>query len=231
MTRQEIASLVADLELPSYRTKQIIQWLYQKGASSYDEMTNLSLALRAQLAETVPLHFPEIVRKQVSQDGTRKYLLRLADGVTVEAVGMPSKTRLSACVSTQAGCPLRCKFCATGRNGYTRNLGCGEIADQVSVIAKDFGQRVTNVVLMGQGEPFLNYDASVEAMRIINSADGLGVGARHITVSTAGILPPDPSPCCGARAVHPRHLAALGGSGDPRRDHAWRPQLPPRAPA
>ncbi len=189
MTRQEIASLVADLELPSYRTKQIIQWLYQKGASSYDEMTNLSLALRAQLAETVPLHFPEIVRKQVSQDGTRKYLLRLADGVTVEAVGMPSKTRLSACVSTQAGCPLRCKFCATGRNGYTRNLGCGEIADQVSVIAKDFGQRVTNVVLMGQGEPFLNYDASVEAMRIINSADGLGVGARHITVSTAGILP------------------------------------------
>ena len=134
MTRQEIASLVADLELPSYRTKQIIQWLYQKGASSYDEMTNLSLALRAQLAETVPLHFPEIVRKQVSQDGTRKYLLRLADGVTVEAVGMPSKTRLSACVSTQAGCPLRCKFCATGRNGYTRNLGCGEIADQVSVI-------------------------------------------------------------------------------------------------
>jgi 23S rRNA (adenine2503-C2)-methyltransferase len=189
LSRDEIMSQFAEVGLPAFRAKQVIQWLYQKGAHSYDEMTNLPLALRQQLSESLPLHFPEIVRKQVSQDGTRKYLLRLGDGALVESVAMPTKTRLSACVSTQAGCPMRCQFCATGRNGYTRSLGCGEIVDQATVIAQDFGQRVTNVVLMGQGEPFLNYDASIEAMRIFNSKDGLGIGARHITVSTCGILP------------------------------------------
>lgn len=189
LSRSEIADLVQELGQPSFRAKQLIQWLYQKGASSYDQMTNLSLALRAELAEKCPLLYPTIIKKQISSDGTRKYLLRLADGATVEAVGMPSKNRLSACVSTQAGCPLRCVFCATGRGGYTRSLGCGEIADQVSIISQDFGQRVTNVVLMGQGEPFLNYDATIEAMRLMNIADGMGIGARHITVSTAGILP------------------------------------------
>ena len=189
LTRDEIAELMKELGQPAFRTKQLIQWLYQKGVSSYDQMTNLSLALRSELAQKCPLLYPTIIKKQVSRDGTRKYLLRLADGATVEAVGMPSKTRLSACVSTQAGCPLRCVFCATGRNGYTRSLGAGEIADQVSVIAQDFGTRVTNVVLMGQGEPFLNYDATLEAMRIMNSPDCMGIGARHITVSTAGILP------------------------------------------
>lgn len=188
-SREEIKQHFAEIGLPSFRSKQVIQWLYQKGAHSYDEMTNLPLSLRQQLSESIPLYFPEIVRKQVSQDGTRKYLLRLGDGTTVETVAMPTKTRLSACVSTQAGCTMRCQFCATGRNGYTRSLACGEIADQVNVIAQDFGQRVTNVVLMGQGEPFLNYDATLEAMRIMNSEDCLGIGARHITVSTCGILP------------------------------------------
>lgn len=189
LNRDAVTSLLEELGQPSYRAKQVLQWLYAKGAHSYDDMTNISKALRAQLSQTCPLSFPEIVKKQVSRDGTRKYLLRLADGATVETVAMPTKTRLSACVSTQAGCPIRCLFCATGRNGYTRSLGCGEIVDQVNVIAQDFGQRVTNVVLMGQGEPFLNYDASLEAMRIINAKDGLGIGARHITVSTCGILP------------------------------------------
>lgn len=189
LSRDEISELMKELGQPSFRTKQLIQWLYQKGVSSYDQMTNLSLALRSELTQKCPLLFPTIIKKQISRDGTRKYLLRLADGATVEAVGMPSKTRLSACVSTQAGCPLRCAFCATGRGGYTRSLGAGEIADQVSIIAQDFGTRVTNVVLMGQGEPFLNYDATLEAMRIMNSADCMGIGARHITVSTAGILP------------------------------------------
>ncbi len=184
-----VAALMEELGQPSYRVKQVLQWLYQKGCHSYDEMTNLSKTLRTQLTEESPLYFPQVARKQVSADGTRKYLLRLADGATVETVAMPTKTRLSACVSTQAGCPMRCAFCATGRNGYTRNLGCGEIVDQVNVIAQDFGQRVTNVVFMGQGEPFLNYDASLEAMRIINNPDYLGIGARHITLSTCGVIP------------------------------------------
>lgn len=188
-TRQDIFREFEQIGLPKFRAKQVYQWLYQKGVHSYDEMTNISKPLRAQLENAYPLSFPEIINKQVSKDGTRKYLLRLSDGATVESVGMPSKTRLSACVSTQAGCAMRCQFCATGRNGYTRSLGCGEIVDQVNVIAQDFGQRVTNVVLMGQGEPFQNYDASLEAMRIINDPDALEIGARHITVSTCGILP------------------------------------------
>ena len=189
LTRDELAAEFEKIGLPKFRVKQVYQWLYQKGAHSYDEMTNLSLPLRQQLATAYPLFFPEIVKKQVSADSTRKYLLRLADGALVETVAMPTKTRLSACVSTQAGCPMRCAFCATGRNGYTRSLGCGEIVDQVNVIAQDFGQRVTNVVLMGQGEPFLNYDATLEAMKIMNDKDALEIGARHITVSTCGILP------------------------------------------
>lgn len=190
LSRDEIATLVTqELGLPAFRTKQIIQWLYGKGVASYDAMTNLPAALRTELAQKCPLYFPTVVARQVSTDGTRKYLLSLADGARVETVGMPSKNRLTVCVSTQAGCPLRCAFCATGKNGYVRNLGCGEIVDQVRVVANDFGQRVSGVVLMGQGEPFLNYDAVLEAMRILNSNDGLGIGARHITVSTAGVLP------------------------------------------
>ena len=190
LSREEIKSLITkEFGLPAYRAKQIIQWIYSKGVSSYDEMTNLSLSLRAELSEKYPLFKPRILHKQISKDGTRKYLLEFSDGVRVETVGMPGKNKLAVCVSTQAGCPLRCAFCATGQNGYVRNLACGEIVDQVMAVAQDFGQRVSSVVLMGQGEPFLNYDASIEAMRILNDKDCLGIGARHITVSTAGVLP------------------------------------------
>lgn len=190
LSRDDIRSLLGEeLGLPKFRANQVIQWIYGKGVNSYDEMTNLPLALRAQLAEALPLYAPGIRRRQVSADGTRKYLVGFADGAAVETVGIPSKNRLTVCVSTQAGCPLRCDFCATGRNGYVRSLGVGEIVDQVRVVSNDFGQRVSSVVLMGQGEPFLNYDAVLEAMRILNSKDGFEIGARHITVSTAGILP------------------------------------------
>lgn len=190
LSRDEIASaLTNELNAPAFRAKQLVQWLYNKNVESYDEMTNLPAALRAQLAERYPLNYPTVAKKQISKDGTRKYLIRFIDEATVETVGIPSKNRLTVCVSTQAGCPLRCAFCATGKNGYTRNLGVGEIVDQVAVVAKDFGQRVSSVVLMGQGEPFLNYDAVIEAMRILNSKDCFEIGARHITVSTSGILP------------------------------------------
>ncbi len=190
LTRDEIATMLTEeMGTQPFRAKQLIQWLYGKRATSYDEMTNLPAALRSELTAKYPLYFPTVSKKQVSTDGTRKYLVRFSDGSTVETVGIPSKGRLTVCVSTQAGCPLRCAFCATGKNGYVRNLGVGEIVDQVSVVANDFGQRVTSVVLMGQGEPFLNYDAVLEAMRILNSKDGFVIGARHITVSTAGLLP------------------------------------------
>ena len=190
LSRDEIATMLTEeMGTQPFRAKQLIQWLYGKRVASYDEMTNLPAALRTELAARYPINFPSISRKQVSSDGTRKYLIRFVDGASVEAVGIPSKNRLTVCVSTQAGCPLRCTFCATGKNGYVRNLGVGEIVDQVAVVGKDFGQRVTSVVLMGQGEPFLNYDAAIEAMRILNSKDGFEIGARHITVSTAGIMP------------------------------------------
>ena len=190
LSRDEIATMLTEeMGQKPFRAKQLIQWLYNKRVSSYDEMTNLPASLRAELAEKYPVNFPTVARKQVSSDGTRKYLVRFVDGAAVETVGIPSKGRLTVCVSTQAGCPLRCAFCATGKNGYTRSLGAGEIVDQVSVVAQDFGQRVSSVVLMGQGEPFLNYDASIEAMRILNSKDGFEIGARHLTVSTSGILP------------------------------------------
>lgn len=182
--------LVEKLAQPSFRLKQVEQWLWQKGASSFDDMTNISKDLRAKLAEHCSLSVPTIDTKQVSLDGTRKYLMRFADGVAVESVGIPSSdgTRLTVCFSTQAGCAMGCTFCATGWGGFTRNLHAGEMFDQVRLVGDDFGTRVTNVVAMGQGEPFANYEQTLSALRHMNSSLGLGIGARHITVSTCGLI-------------------------------------------
>ena len=180
-----------ELGQPSFRAQQLTEWLYQRHASSYDEMTNLPAALRAALSERFPLTMPEIVNRQVSRDGTRKYLIEFDDGIRVETVAIPSRggDRLTVCFSTQAGCAIGCAFCATGREGFARNLTPGEIVDQVLIAQDDMGKRVTNVVGMGQGEPFLNYDNTMAALRILNNKKGLEIGARHISVSTCGILP------------------------------------------
>ena len=164
-----------------------MRWVYGRGASSYDQMTDLPAGLRESLAGRLALPVPTVVDRQVSADGTRKYLLELADGSTVETVGLPAGDRLTVCFSTQAGCAMGCAFCATGQSGLTRDLGPGEMVDQVRVVADDFGARVTNAVAMGQGEPFANYDATLGALRLMNSPDGLGIGARHLTVSTCGL--------------------------------------------
>ena len=192
-----IEQLLTSLGQPKFRGKQLVQWLYKHGAKSYDEMTNLPLKLREMLEETAPLIPPAIVDKQVSKDGTRKFLLEFGDGSQVETVGIPSRDvnaqgmprRLTVCFSTQVGCPMRCSFCATGREGFTRNLVPGEMLWQVLTCQEDFGMRVSNIVAMGQGEPFLNYDNVLEALRLMNSPDGLEIGARHISLSTCGILP------------------------------------------
>ena len=180
-----------ELGQPSFRAQQLTEWLYQRHASSYDEMTNLPAAFRAALSERFPLTTPEIVNRQVSRDGTRKYLIEFDDGIRVETVAIPSRggDRLTVCFSTQAGCAIGCAFCATGREGFARNLTPGEIVDQVLIAQDDMGKRVTNVVGMGQGEPFLNYDNTMAALRILNNKKGLVIGARHISVSTCGILP------------------------------------------
>ena len=189
LTRGELTELLSGLGQPGFRAKQIEEWVWSKNARSWDEMTNLPKALREQLAERLTLGAAEEVARQASVDGSRKYLLRLSDGVSVECVGMPSGNRLAVCASTQAGCAMGCAFCATGGAGLTRSLTAAEIYEQVMHVRDDFGERVTSVVLMGQVEPFMNYDATLAALRRLNSPEGAGIGARHLTVSTCGVIP------------------------------------------
>ena len=185
----ELETLIAELGEKPFRARQIFLWVWQRGANSYGEMTNIALPLREKLSAIAPLNRCAVDERAVSTDGTVKYLVELPDGLLVEAVGLPSSDgRLTACISTQVGCAMGCTFCATGALGLTRSLTSGEIADQVRLVAEDFGRRVTNVVVMGQGEPFANYEQVVRALKVINAPDGLGIGARHITVSTAGLL-------------------------------------------
>jgi len=191
----QIAQLCEQEGLPRFRAQQLIDWLYLKGAMSYDHMTNLPKAMRQTFAERYPLAPVEVVDKQVSADGTRKYVFAFADGTRVEAVGIPSRAtgadgkpkHLSVCFSTQAGCAMGCAFCATGEAGLERNLSSGEMITQVLLVQQDFDLRVSNLVSMGQGEPFQNYENTLEALRFFNSEKGFGIGARHITISTCGI--------------------------------------------
>lgn len=182
---------MVELGQPAFRAAQLVQWLYQHDVSTYDEMTNLPSSLRRTLKENHPLETPQIIDRQTSHDGTRKYIVQFADGACVEMIGIPSHSshdRMTVCFSTQVGCAIGCAFCATGKEGFTRNLTPGEIVDQVLVAQQDLGTRVTNVVGMGQGEPFLNYDNTLSALHILNSPKGVSIGARHITISTCGIF-------------------------------------------
>lgn len=191
LNHNELFSVITDeLNLPKFRVRQIEEWLWVHNAKSFDEITSLSKKQRAALSERFYISSPRVAYKQTSVDGTRKFLIEFDDGVSVESVGIPSRdgSRLTVCFSTQAGCAMKCKFCATGWGGFTRNLTSNEMFDQVRLVGEDFGQRVTNVVAMGQGEPFADYESSIEALRRMNNDVGLGIGARHITVSTCGII-------------------------------------------
>lgn len=189
LSPDDITELVSKLGQPSFRAKQILEWVFNKNVSSFDEMTNLPKKLREDLAQHFTFNVPEEVACQVSRDGSRKYLLKFSDDVAVETVAMPSRNRLSVCISSQAGCNMGCSFCATGLAGLTRSLTAQEMVDQVLHVARDFNERVTSVVFMGQGEPFANFDATVGALRMLNDEHGLNIGARHLTVSTCGIIP------------------------------------------
>lgn len=194
LTEAELVNILVSWGYPRFRAKQVFEWIHRHHASSYEDMTNLPKELRTRLAERFPVEAVEIVDKQVSRDGTRKYVVKLFDGSLVETVGMPvfdragKIERLTVCVSSQVGCPMACFFCATGREGLTRNLIASEIVSQVSLVQNDFQTRVSNVVIMGQGEPFLNYDEVLAALRILNDANDFNIGARHITLSTCGII-------------------------------------------
>lgn len=186
----ELQALIKELGQPTFRAKQLYEWLYKHHATSYNTMTNLPATLREKLSQVAPYEASIIDEIQTSTDGTRKYLIKLDDGVLVESVGIPSEDgkRLTVCVSTQVGCPMACAFCATGQQGLTRNLEAGEIVEQVLLVQEDFNERVSNVVFMGQGEPFLNYENVMKALRILNDATVIGIGARSMTVSTCGVI-------------------------------------------
>jgi 23S rRNA (adenine2503-C2)-methyltransferase len=188
--RDLLASWVAGRGLPAYRASQIFRRLWQAPVAAWREATELPLALRTELdgAFLLPRLAAEV--EQLSADGTRKFLWRLADGEAIESVLIPSGARRTLCISSQAGCALKCAFCATGQMGYRRNLTAFEIAGQVrEIVLRDPADLPTNVVFMGMGEPLLNWPAVDTALTILNAPEGLGIGARHITVSTVGILP------------------------------------------
>jgi 23S rRNA (adenine2503-C2)-methyltransferase len=188
--RAVIASWVQAHGLPAYRTGQIHRRLWAAPVRSWHEATELPASLRALLDAELPLGglAPEAI--QHSSDGTRKYLWRLSDGMAVESVLIPSGKRLTLCISSQAGCALGCVFCATGRMGFRRNLEASEIAGQVrEIVLADPALKPTNIVFMGMGEPLLNWPAVDAALTILNHPEGFGIGARHITVSTVGIVP------------------------------------------
>ncbi|MCC5904598.1 MAG: 23S rRNA (adenine(2503)-C(2))-methyltransferase RlmN [Balneolaceae bacterium] len=199
LTKSELASLLEEFGLASYRSDQVFQWLYQKGADSFQEMTNLSKELRSELDEAAVIRKATVFKRQESKDGTIKFLFQLDDPneYKVEAVLIPdfyddgTANRLTVCVSSQVGCMFGCTFCATGKMGYFRNLTHGEIVDQVQAInevtEERFGKKITNIVYMGMGEPFHNYKAVMESARIISDPLGIDLSPRRITISTVGL--------------------------------------------
>jgi 23S rRNA (adenine2503-C2)-methyltransferase len=188
-----LQSLLENWGGPSYRARQLWEWLYVHLSDSFDQMTNLPLSLRERLASETSIGAPQVVDTLQSSDGdTRKDLLRLADGETVEAVLMRYERRRTACISTQVGCAIGCPFCATGQMGFCRDLTSGEIVAQALHFARELqaeNERLTNVVLMGMGEPLANYDASLAAIRRLIDPGGFKLGQRHITLSTVGLVP------------------------------------------
>jgi len=178
-----------------FRAGQVLQWIHQYGVDNFDAMTNLSKALRSKLAESAEIRAPQIELDQLSTDGTRKWLLRLADGNCIEAVFIPEAERGTLCVSSQVGCALNCSFCATGHQGFNRNLEMHEIIAQMWVANRALGRDpkgeriITNVVLMGMGEPLLNFDNVIAAVKIMLDDLGYGLSRRRVTLSTAGMVP------------------------------------------
>lgn len=190
LTLDELEKLVEEQGFPRYRGKQIAGWVFNQGVTSIDEMSNLPLALRESLRRTATLSKPELLARQVSRRGdTIKYLFGLADGQAVETVLMKHDYGLSVCVSTQAGCRMGCRLCASGLGGLVRNLSPGEIYDQLMSVQKDSGDRISHVVVMGTGEPLDNFEATLTFIKNITAQYGLNIGYRHITVSTCGLAP------------------------------------------
>lgn len=188
LTESELEQFVIDNGYKQFAGRQLFQWMYQKGRYDFSEMTNLSRDFRSELENNCRVSLPAVEKVQRSADGTIKYLFHLEDDEYVEAVKIPEYNRLTLCISSQVGCPLGCRFCRTAGMGFIRDLEVGEILAQVAVIRAGLSadQRITNLVFMGMGEPFLNYENVKKAVEILRSEKGFGIGYRKITVSTSG---------------------------------------------
>ena len=187
MTLEELTAWLKDQGEPAFRAEQVFRWLY-RGVTSFEEMTDLSKALRQRLAETALLTPPQVARKQISrEDGTIKYLWRLSDGNCVESVLMRYQHGNTVCISCQVGCRMGCAFCASTIAGKVRDLTPAEMADQVLFTQLDSGAPISNIVLMGIGEPLDNFDTVLRFLTLVNNPDGLNIGMRHISLSTCGL--------------------------------------------
>ncbi len=188
-TYEELEDIIFSLNEKKFRTKQIYEWLY-KGVSSFDEMNNVPSALKEKLSALYYINPCVIVKKLESKlDKTKKYLFKLYDGNMVESVAMYYKHGITICISSQVGCAMGCKFCASTIGGLIRSLTPGEILDQVLYVQKDIGERISNIVMMGIGEPLANFDNVVKFLKLVNDARGINIGYRHISLSTCGIVP------------------------------------------
>lgn len=196
LPEHKLVEFFASIGEKRFRAVQVMKWIHQLGADNFDVMTNVSKELRSKLQGIAEIRAPEVVRQLDSSDGTRKFLIRVSGGNVVETVFIPEGDRGTLCVSSQVGCSLDCSFCATGKQGFNRDLTAAEIIGQVWIAAKSFGQlqpgaerRVTNIVLMGMGEPLLNFDNVVDAMNLMMHDNCYGISKRRVTLSTSGVVP------------------------------------------
>lgn len=189
-TREALRQLMVELGQPAYRGDQLFTWLYHHGVEGFLEISNLPLALREQLAERFTLRTLTLARREISRDGTEKFLWQLPDGHFIESVLIPEERRTTVCISSQVGCALGCDFCATARMGFLRNLTTGEIVEQILQIRRLAAQyQITNIVFMGMGEPFLNYPRVIQACQILGDPEGGAIARKKLTISTVGIVP------------------------------------------
>ncbi len=191
LTPAELSAFVVELGGKPFQGRQLFRWIHKKGVTDFAAMTDLPKDLRARLVERAIISTPEVARRDISADGTTKFLLRLQDGRQIEAVFIPDTPSQTFCISTQVGCAMKCGFCLTGTMGLTRHLSAAEISGQVRVLARELGFLDTpfNIVVMGMGEPLHNYDATMRALQLVGSEDGLNVSPRRVTLSTVGVLP------------------------------------------
>lgn len=194
--QQALEKLFIELGEKPYRAQQLLKWVHQQGLSDFQAMSNLSKALREKLSAVAEIRTPAVAYEHLAKDGTQKWLLRLDDGNCIETVFIPEKTRGTLCISSQVGCILNCDFCSTGKQGFSRNLTTAEIVSQlwfaIRQLSKDNGahdRRVTNVVMMGMGEPLLNFEHLIPALRLMLDDNAYGLAKRRVTVSTAGVVP------------------------------------------